>query len=76
MTMMRKCEGCNKPIPQRQFVEVSIRILQSNQGENQDAIEEWHGDYCDRCVATGEAVRNLVGCLTKYKGLESNKKNK
>lgn len=74
MTMMRRCEACNQPIPQRQFVELSIRVLRSEQGESQDPVDQAFGDYCDGCVASGNAVEDLVSGLTKYKGLEAETK--
>jgi hypothetical protein len=74
MSMMRRCEACEKPIPQRQFVELTLRVLRSEQGENQDPVEQTFGDYCDGCVASGKAVEDLVSGLTKYKGLEPEKK--
>ena len=74
MSMMRKCDACKQPIPQRQYVEVSLRILHPDRNEMQDPIEQVEGDYCDGCVASGEAIVDLVSGLTKYKGLESEKK--
>lgn len=73
MTLMRKCESCGKPIHQKQFVEMTIRILRSNEGENQDQLEQVFGDYCDGCVTSGRATEDLVAGLTKYKGLEADK---
>lgn len=74
--IMRKCDACKKPIPQKQFIEVSVRVMCSNQNEQQDPIEQFDGDYCDRCIASGSAIDDLVDAFTKYKGLESNKKEK
>ena len=67
MTIMRRCEGCKEPIAQRQFLEVTLRVLRSEEDQNQDAVEQAYGDYCDECVATGKAVNDLVNDL-KYTG--------
>lgn len=70
MTLMHKCEACDQPILQKQFVELSLRVLWADRDESQDKVEEVRGDYCDGCVASGKAVDDLVSGLTKYKGLE------
>lgn len=74
MTIMRKCEGCSQPIPQRQFIQLTMRALQSDEGDEQDNIEQVYGDYCDGCLASGKAIEDLAGSLTKYKGIEAIKK--
>lgn len=70
MTLMHKCEACDQPIPQKQFVELSLRVLWSERDYGQDPVEEVRGDYCDGCVASGKAVDALVGGLARYKRLE------
>lgn len=66
----RVCDACQKQIPQRQYLELSVRVLNPAENEEQDPTEELHGDYCDGCVAAGAAIEDLVGGLQKYDGLE------
>lgn len=71
MGMARVCGACKMLIPQRQCLEVSIRVIHTDRNRDQDAIEELDDEYCDRCIATGAALEDLVGALTKYKGVEA-----
>ena len=74
MSITRKCESCNQMIPQECYVELTVRILRTNEGDNQTTMEQTYGDYCDGCVANGSALEDLVAELVIYKGLESEKK--
>lgn len=71
MALARTCGACKRLIPQQHHVELTIRIIRTAGEPEQDALEETLDDYCDGCVATGEAINDLVSGLTKYKGLEA-----
>jgi len=60
--MARICESCNKLIEQKddEYLEVTLRILDSTEGAGEDAKGQAYGDFCDACVSDGSAVRILV----------------
>ena len=73
MAMARTCDACKALIPQKQYVQLAVRVLKSNDSDTQDALEEYEGDYCDGCLASGAALEDLVGAFQKYNGLEPSK---
>jgi hypothetical protein len=68
VTLARCCESCKTPIRKPRFVEVTVRLLRADQGENQDSLDEAYGDYCASCVKSGRALTDALSGLTKYPG--------
>jgi hypothetical protein len=60
MTMARKCEACNRFIDQPHYIALSLCVYKSDGSETQDSSENVYGDYCNACVLSGEAVKNLL----------------
>jgi len=63
MTLMHRCEACNRPIETKQFISLSVRLMWSDQGDNQDAAKEQYGDYCDKCIHSGAALKDVMSGL-------------
>ena len=65
--MARQCEGCDKMIEQKKFLELAARLLKTDQDDNQDAVKEVRGDYCDKCISNGKALKDLLSDETLQK---------
>lgn len=65
----RLCDACLVPIPGPHCLELSVRVIRTTGDDQQGAVnqEEFHGEYCDGCVLSGLAMKDLLGDLTKYK---------
>lgn len=62
MSIIRQCDGCQKPINQEnnEFLEVIMRVLDVKEGIDQDDDGQTHGDFCDVCIGDGTAIRTLL----------------
>lgn len=66
MSLSHTCDSCGALIGHGRFLQMSLRLLRTEQGENQDALEEMYGDYCPACVLKGKAVDDLLKGFTRY----------
>lgn len=55
----RLCEACKELIKSKEFKELSIRVLKTNDGENQDTRKQVYGEYCNKCINNGKAIEDL-----------------
>lgn len=60
MSITRKCDACEKVIQQKDYIELSAKILKTASGENQGFTEFSYGDFCAVCLASGEALKTLM----------------
>jgi len=58
--MARQCDCCGEMIRQFKYLELQIRLLLTEEDSNQDAILEYHADYCDECIKSGKALTDLL----------------
>ena len=66
MTLARECESCGGFLPATQkFVDLGLAVKLAGGGEEQDPLEEWHGDYCLDCVRNGSAAADLLANCQK-----------
>lgn len=64
-TMARICEACGELVRQPQFMEVSIRLLNPEE-DQQDAGTDVVGDYCDKYVSNGKTIADLLAVLKPF----------
>ena len=68
MSQTRVCGACQKPIYQVVNLEVTLRVVETNGAEVQDALTQSYDDYCNHCVQNGAAVGDLLkGLQPKYR---------
>lgn len=58
--MARICDECGNQIDQPEFLELTVRVLDPGEGQDQDNAAQGYGDFCDGCVASGKAIANLL----------------
>ena len=57
MGLTRSCDGCGQTIEQEQHIEVTARVLKTHGTEEQDTAHSNYGDFCDGCIASGDALK-------------------
>lgn len=58
--MARICGCCKKVIEQDEFLQITIRALDPEEGHDQDDAAQAYEDFCDGCISTGEAIAHLL----------------
>lgn len=60
--MARTCDSCNNLINQKddEYLELSVRVLLTNEDTNQDSKVQSYRDFCDKCIKDGKALKKLL----------------
>jgi hypothetical protein len=61
--MVRKCDSCGDMIDTKTFIELTARVLKSEEGPEQDTEKQFIGDYCKSCLNSGNAIKDLIGSI-------------
>jgi hypothetical protein len=56
----RLCDGCREVIKHKTFVQLTKGIFETDK-DNHQIVEHVIGDYCDKCLKDGEALKDLLG---------------
>lgn len=67
MSLARTCDNCDVTIDRETMIEITLRVLKCDQNDEQDAVEEVCGDYCDACITNGGAVAGLLRALEHHR---------
>lgn len=67
MSITRKCGACAAMIERALCLELQARVMRTDGGPDQDAVAQAYDEYCDACIANGEALQDLLSGLPKYK---------
>lgn len=66
MGLTRKCGACEQAIAQDHHLELQVRVIRTEGPESQDETEQAYDDYCDGCIKSGDAIKDLLTGLEKY----------
>ena len=66
MSLTRACGACGEMIRQEHHVELMAQVLRTDGPEAQDG-NMLSDDYCDACLSSGAALKDLLGGLTNYR---------
>lgn len=70
MSTIHVCGACKQPIEQENHVELMARVLETNGEKEQDGSTTAYDDYCNACLESGAALRDLVIGLADQRGCE------
>lgn len=56
----RLCDACGQLIKPARYHEVQVRVMETGGEQTQDASEQSYGDFCDKCVRGGAAIKYLL----------------
>lgn len=58
--LTRACDSCGQTIKENYYSELSIAVLETDGPEVQDLASTYSGDYCQKCILNGSAVKDLL----------------
>jgi hypothetical protein len=61
--MARICGSCKKHIEQAEVLEITVRALDPNEGQDQDNAAQVYEDFCDGCISDGSAIAFLLKAI-------------
>lgn len=68
MSLTRRCDACGRMIDNGEHhIELQARVLKTDGSDTQDAVEDQFGDYCNGCIVSGAALRDLIPALKSHR---------
>jgi len=58
--MARICGSCKRHIEQTEVLEITVRAIDPEEGQDQDNAAQAYEDFCDGCIASGAAIAFLL----------------
>lgn len=61
MSIIIQCDCCEQTIKRAHYLELTVRQLRNFQSpENQDALKQKYGAFCDDCIHNGKAMKEVL----------------